>query len=128
MDAYDEAVDYFTTHPDKIPEAWKSPRRHPGGFLFSYCHRSRYGWWADEDCPTNVGCPVMIRGDLHHKAETPEITDRIRTDCLIPSSLPSLRPKHLPYLANVQRRLDKELGREAPVFTLSDPKFLRESV
>jgi hypothetical protein len=128
MDAYDEAVDYFTVNPDKIPLAWNNPDKYPGGFLFSLCHRSRYGWMEDEyglpydgSCPITIGCPVMIREDLHYKAETPEITDRIRKDSRIPKTV--LMPKHLHHLANVQRRTDKELGREAPVFTLDSPAF-----
>ena len=100
-DAYDEAIEYLTAHPNEILDAWDYPARKPGGVLFSIVSKN------NAMC---CGCLVQIAG-CAFKAQTPELTAAILADKRIPTNRESIRVEDLPVFAEWQRRIDHELGR-----------------
>lgn len=62
------------------------------------------------------GCLTMIRCFAGINAETEELTKAIRADHRLPKSFQDMAPCHYPVMAEWQRRLDAELGREPFVF------------
>lgn len=110
-DKYDEAIEYLATHPGEIRAAWREAsteegeQEHPAHCLFQGATKNGH-----IDLDAGCGCLTQIRcGFL--KAETPELTEAIKSDMRIPASVLSVKVNHLPIFAEWQRRIDKELNR-----------------
>jgi hypothetical protein len=140
MDAYDKMVAYLNANPHLIFVSWNDPR--PGinaaGPLFAYV-------WPHNNPPGKIGCLTTIATG-EYDAATPELKnalladDRLKVDVLeirydafkeanderaanraVAEALLPL----LPVFAEWQRRIDKELGRNEPLF-LGPNIFLQE--
>ncbi len=101
-DKYDAAVEYLTTHPDEIQEAWMEPVEHQAGCLFMHVNGL-----SDID---NYGCLTQVKLGTH-RAKTSELTRLIRADYRIPSFFSDITVDDLPVFAGWQRRIDDALGR-----------------
>lgn len=104
-DKYDKAITYLTKHPEAIYTAWIYPYSTPGGCLFTLCASTETG-------RITCGCLTQIRGD-GMLAETQSLTEAIQSDRRIPRKPDLITVEHLPVFAEWQRRLDKELKRDA---------------
>lgn len=112
-DAYDKAVESLKGKTKgEIYDIWGNPDLYKNGpsILFSYAGVDRYG---EHTC--NIGCLTMIRRspDLFW-ADTPELTKAILEDDRIPTHIDDC--EDFTIFAEWQRRIDKELGREPPVW------------
>lgn len=119
-DKYGLAIDYLTSYPDEIVDAWGDPEGHEAGCLFEYAMRVR----PPLKMEWNVGCLTLIRRDSLREyddddiryltddpyvAETPELTRRIQDDERIPIRPDYIKVEDLPVFAEWQRILDREL-------------------
>lgn len=104
MDKYDKAVQKLTENPDLIEYAWLSPFGYEEGCLFLCASKSG-------DPTRGYGCLTMIRRKTDAMAETDSLTERIRADERIPTSLKEITAENLPVFAEWQRIIDKELAR-----------------
>lgn len=119
-DAYDAAVNFLAWCPAQIERAWKRPGEHPAGILFRYAgggvdDKGHDGHLSADQC---VGCLTQIINAAGEAfaAGTAELTARILEDPMIPPRVDLIDPSHLPHFARWQRRIDAELGREAPTW------------
>jgi hypothetical protein len=110
MDAYQQAVEFLTEHPDKIMEAWSFPSASPGGCLFYYVNRFGPWFWCDGKV---CGCLTFVKSG-RMEAETLQLTEAIRSDERIVGNEKDLTVDHLPIFAGWQRRIDQILGRTPP--------------
>lgn len=122
LDAYDEAVEYFTAHEKEIYDAWLRPEKHIYGYLFGYLTPSRKRETREDGLA--CGCPTIIKMtmnepvDLQEVAWTDDLTMAIRCDESIPRYFGSMlgwaKIKSLPAIAQAQRLADHMLGRPEP--------------
>lgn len=108
-DAYDEAISYLRSNPDKIYKVWASPYR-SAGILFQFATR-------DDSTVGRSGCLTMIvNPSIKCNAETPELTEAIRKDSRIPHRPSDITIESLEVFAEWQRKLDSTLQRPEPVW------------
>lgn len=110
MDKYDEAIDYLNHHPEEMVEAYRFPGDHVAGCLFVNASRELYlfrtikpGKWLRD--------PISIKGSERYVAQDDHVTDAIRRDPELPSSIGDCGLQHLPHLAEWQRELDRIYNR-----------------
>ncbi len=108
-DAYDRAVrrlkKEYEEDNEAIYDSWSGVQ-----ILFGFVSADRnIGWDRGIKC----GCLTQIRG-YEFCAETKDLTDAIRADDRLPGDANEIRPHHLPFFAEWQRRIDKTLGRTPP--------------
>jgi hypothetical protein len=114
-DKYDEAVAYLTEHPEHISLAWSFQAPETAAAikqahcLFQHVTASGRSEWRNG---TACGCLTTIRAE-YGIAATDDLTTRIRGDARIPKLIDEVGPQHLHIMRDWQRRIDKELNREA---------------
>jgi hypothetical protein len=135
-DRYDQEIERLTMScsdetefNNRVQDAWsavynggRAMARSP---LFAYASVDRKA--RDNPEKKACGCVTQIRnsyvlgdGEIAYSAWTPELTEKIGTDELIPYQPDNITPKDLHHLADVQRVLDRELNRE-PLPLLPEP-------
>lgn len=121
-DIYDEGVEYLAANPDKIYDAWNSAAAgiESAGCLTYPLPRGAYALFAHVTQSRNprskimveyCGCLTQVKAGTD-PAETMELTDIIRADKRIPRKTGKFKRKTLEHFAEMQRWIDKELGRE----------------
>lgn len=105
-DKYDEAVEYLTKNPRKILGIWTQTSSHSSGCLFKLVCKDIYP-------QRDIGCLVSIRraAGFGKDAETPELKAAILADERIPKQPENITVETLPFFAEWQREIDKELNR-----------------
>jgi hypothetical protein len=79
--------------------------------LFAFCTPTGKGQRRPDG--KRCGCPVMVKSS-DYVAWTDELTDLIRADNRIPVGHNDFTPKSFVAMAELQRHIDKVLGRKPP--------------
>ena len=114
-DAYDAANEYFDLHEGEVYDVWKCPSKSRYGYLFGFLNHGRFctpdheGPLADLWC----GCPIQIRNEIL-AGPSDALTKLIRADEAIPQSDKDITPAVRRHLADIQRLVDREIGRTPP--------------
>lgn len=96
-DKYDLAIEFLKQAPaTMIGEAWQDPEHHEAGCLFMWANKS-------------AGCLTQIRKHDCYLDGTPLVAE-ISKDERIPKNWDEITVEILPFFAEWQRRLDRELG------------------
>ena len=111
-DIYDEAVDYFTAHPDEIPNAWCRPTTYPYGILFGFASKKRDVGTPDGP-GSRCGCITEVATGKYN-AETQEATLFIQSCRGVPRGGTQILVESLPIFRDINRELDKMLYRDVP--------------
>jgi hypothetical protein len=119
-DKYDEAIAELEGAKDfnrAVTSAWvDAGEKTTAGLLFQFCNkkneRGRQVAMSDNGNVVRIGCLTQIRDSPLHIAETETLTTAIRADEKLPNSTDGVRHEHLSLLADWQRRIDRELGRD----------------
>jgi hypothetical protein len=109
MDIYDREVARLTASPHLIEWAWSGEDVGKVSPLFQFASKD-----GNPDYTNKIGCLTQIRDCNSFKAETEELTKLIKADIKIPCDPEQIIVEDLPHFAAWQRRIDKELGRQAP--------------
>jgi hypothetical protein len=111
MDAYDKAVAYLRERPREIRANWLDAQRptpdRPARILFGFVTKHR----GIQSC---CGCLTQIRNTPWRVAETDSLTEAIKDDGRLPTTPEKITVDLLDVFAEWQRRIDTELGRDAP--------------
>ena len=117
MDAYQQAVEFLTEHPELIIDSWCDPDN-PGGVLFQFADPDGRSGAIRRDDGRMCGCLTQIRrGSLdtwRSVAWTESLTQIISADKRLPWDENEITSGHLPIFAGWQRRIDHLLGRKPP--------------
>lgn len=105
-DKYDEEIAYLTEYPGEIKIHWSEYEP-----LFAIVAPKGEGL-RRLPCGECCGCLTQIRS-RQCVAWTEVLTKAIRADDRIPDDPDDITPAHLPIFAEWQRRIDRELGRDA---------------
>lgn len=114
MDRYDEAIAHFCKYPEEIEFAYQFPGDHPHGCLFLNAAKEPYLYRKvdNEDSGHWLRDPISIRGSKKYVAGEEWVTEAIREDAQLPSSIQECGLQHLPRLAYWQRAIDQMFDRK----------------
>jgi hypothetical protein len=121
-DKYDKAIAYLSEHPEEIGDAWTKPHIHRAGCLFEFLTPTGEAIYHGTYC----GCPSIVKsGDA--PACTKELTAAVKRNRGIPKLVHTLRVKHLPAFAEIQRLADKVLKRKKDVEAIKPKQRWKEA-
>lgn len=112
VDIYDEAVEYLTQHPEKIPDAYSFSEETMGGALFQDVTPTGRHDFVMQPGFKRFGDLVSIKRDERYIAPTQQLTDLIRFDPRLPKEMEDISVAMLTVFAEWQRHLDKIIPRK----------------